>query len=97
VWLQVRNGWVWLGFLNVQPSANGTVVFTAAGLLNAAPAAPLAESDGVMAAQDGTSRRIMLNRNGQLRGAGLTTTDVLNGQVLWPLMRAVPVTIPGVN
>lgn len=96
VWLRIRNGWVWVGFLNVRPSVGGTV-FTTAGLLPAAPAVPLDEADAAMVAQDGTSRRVVVNRLGQLRGLGLNTTDILNGQVMWPMMRPVPVTIPGVN
>jgi len=97
VWLRIRNGFVWVGFLNVQPAAAGAVMFTAAGMLPVAPVAPLAEADAAMVAQDGTSRRVAVTRLGQLRGFGLNTTDVLNGQVMWPLMRSVPVTIPGVN
>lgn len=96
VWLEIRRGWVSLGFSDVAAD-EGSPILTTNALVGIAPVAPMGSVNAALVNAQGVARRVQLNRNGQLRFFSLTAGEVLNGSLHWALRRPVPVSIPGVT
>lgn len=95
-YLHVKGGWVWLLFNNAAPATTGAVELTATGLASVAPQAPVGSAEGILGASDAANpRRLEVSRNGKARVLGVTTGDILNGSISWPMTRPAPPTWPG--
>lgn len=92
--LEVRDGTVWLDFVNAAPTGSGNVEMTATGLEAVATEAPVTSRNLLILEGAGTLRRLQINMYGRAlvyaHGGG-----VLNGTVSWPMTRPAPAIWPG--
>lgn len=90
---RVKNGWALLELSSVQLAAADATIFPPNGPLAAyAPTSPTFGRGFVTSVNTSNTSRVQVNYYGEVRLYGAPASTVLNGQVMWPMDRALPAT-----